>query len=285
VFVVDAPRFPYRGLLVDSARHFLPVSQLLHTIDSLAQNHLNVLHWHIVDSSAFPCGSATFPALAAAGAYDPSAVYSVADLRAVVAYGKARGVRVLPEWDVPGHGKWGGVPGVMGCADVLDPTADATYAMLGAFLGEMGAIFEEPWLFLGGDEVDSSCWDRNPAIAAWLAAHNMTSSELQQYFWVQMRARVLPALGKTVGVWEADSIQIDLSSLAAGSFVNVRLHAAPPPPFVSPQRAAAPSLSQPPIPFSMRAPAAGRPEFRDGEKDHRRQQNDRREHRRRLVVS
>jgi hypothetical protein len=93
--------------------------------------------------------------------------------------------------------------------------------MLGAFLGEMGTIFEEPMLFLGGDEVDASCWDRNPAIAAWLKTHNMTSAELQQYFWVQMRSRVLPALNKTVGVWEADGLQIDLSSLAAGSFVNV----------------------------------------------------------------
>jgi len=75
VFVEDAPRFSYRGLLVDSARHFLPVPQLLHTIDALAWSKLNVLHWHIVDSSSFPCGSATYPQLAAAGAYDPSAVY------------------------------------------------------------------------------------------------------------------------------------------------------------------------------------------------------------------
>jgi hypothetical protein len=221
VYVNDAPRFAYRGLLVDSARHFLPVAQLLHTIDALAYSKLNVLHWHIVDSSSFPCGSITYPNLSTAGAYDPSAVYSVNDLKTVVAYGKLRGVRVLPEWDVPGHGKWGGVPGVMGCPDVLDPTADETYNMLGAFLGEMGAIFEESWLFLGGDEVDSSCWDNNPAIAAWLKAHSMNSSELQQYFWVQMRERVLPALEKTVGVWEADRLQIDLTSLAAGSFVNV----------------------------------------------------------------
>ena len=165
VYVADAPRFAYRGLLIDSARHFLPVAQILHTIDALAYSKLNVLHWHLVDSQAFPCGSATYPALAQRGAYDPAAVYSPDDLRAVAAYGLARGVRVLPEWDVPGHGDWSGVPNVMGCPNVLDPTADATYAMLKAFLGEMAGIFPEPWLFLGGDEVDGASFSaRFPAL-------------------------------------------------------------------------------------------------------------------------
>ena len=221
VLVADAPRFAYRGLLIDSSRHFLPLAQVLHTIDALAYSKLNVLHWHLVDSISFPCGSDTYPGLAQHGAYDPAAVYSPDDLRAAVAYGRARGVRVLPEWDLPGHGDWSGVPGVMGCADVVDPTSDALYDMLSGFLGEMGGIFTEPSMFLGGDEVNYKCWDANPAIAAWLAAHNMTSAELQQYFWVQMVARVLPALNKTVGVWEADALQIDLSDLPNGAFVNV----------------------------------------------------------------
>jgi hypothetical protein len=154
ILVTDAPRFSYRGLLVDTSRHFLPVSQLLHTIDALAYSKLNVMHWHLVDAQSFPCGSDTYPELAAKGAYDPAAIYSPDDLRAVVSYGLERGVRIVPEWDLPGHGDWGGVPGVMGCSIVLDPTADATYAMLGGFLGEMASIFIEPWFFLGGDEVD-----------------------------------------------------------------------------------------------------------------------------------
>jgi hexosaminidase len=221
VFIDDRPRFPYRGLLVDSGRHFLPVAQLLHTIDAMAYSKLNVLHWHIVDDTSFPCGSDAYPALAAKGAYDPTAVYTPDDLRAVVAYGLARGVRILPEWDIPGHGDWGGVPGVMGCPIVLDPTVDATYDMLRGFLSEMASIFIEPWMFLGGDEVQATCWDQNPAIAAWLVSHNMTSAQLQQYFWLQMQLRVIPHLNKTVGVWEDNTIQIDLSSLPSGSFVNV----------------------------------------------------------------
>ena len=221
IHVSDAPRFSYRGLLIDSGRHFLPVASIKAVIDAMAYNKLNVLHWHIVDASAFPCGSVAFPELAAEGAYDPSAIYSVADLADVVAYAKARAVRVLPEWDVPGHGRWGAVPGIMGCSDVLDPTADKTYEFLATFLGEMAGIFTEQWMFLGGDEVDSTCWDQNPTIAAWLRDHAMNSSQLQQYFWRQLEARVLPGLNKTIGVWEADGLQISLDSLAQGMFVNV----------------------------------------------------------------
>ena len=184
VYVEDLPRYSYRGLLVDSSRHFLPVSQIMHTIDAMSYNKLNLLHWHIVDSSSFPCGSETYPALAQHGAYDPSALYSPDDLRAVVAYGLARGVRVLPEWDLPGHGDWSGVEGMMGCSDVINPVNDTVYTVLSGFLGEMAGIFTEKMLFLGGDEVNYKCWDDNSAISAWLKSHNMTSAELQQYFWV-----------------------------------------------------------------------------------------------------
>ena len=122
----------------------------------------------------------------------------------------------MPEWDVPGHGSWGfGKPEVMGCDDVLDPTQDATYDFLNAFFGEMMTIFPDEYVFLGGDEVDHTCWDANPAIAAWLAARNMTSAELEQYFWRQVTARVLPAslAGRTVSIWEADGLQVDPTTL------------------------------------------------------------------------
>ena len=159
VLVTDAPRFAYRGLLIDTSRHFLPVAHIKHVIDALALCKLNVLHWHVVDSISFPCGSRTHPELAEKGAFDPSAIYSVSDLAAVVAYAKDRGVRILAEWDLPGHGSWGkGIPEMMGCSDVLDPTIDLTYTVLSDFLGEMGAIFTDSWMFLGGDEVDYRCW-------------------------------------------------------------------------------------------------------------------------------
>lgn len=199
VAVQDAPRFSYRGLLIDSARHFLPVETILGVVDALALSKMNLLHWHLVDAQSFPCGSAALPELAAKGAYDPSAVYSPQDLADVVAYAKSRGVRVMPEFDVrtvlimsparahsrsalltrrlflsptlwrqvPGHGSWGAAhPEIMACPDVLDPTVDATYDLLGRFFREMAGIFIDDYFFLGGDEVKWKCFENNTAVVS-----------------------------------------------------------------------------------------------------------------------
>lgn len=105
--VADAPRFAYRGLLLDTARHFLPRAALLRALDAMSQSKLNVLHWHIVDAEAFPLAVPGFEALPAAAAWHPHAVYTPSDVADVVEHARARGIRVVPEIDVPGHGAWG----------------------------------------------------------------------------------------------------------------------------------------------------------------------------------
>jgi len=139
-----------------------------------------------------------------------------------VSYAKSRGVRIMPEFDVPGHGAWGkGMPELMACSDVLDVTKDETYEFLETFLVEIGSVFTDELLFLGGDEVDTGCWDRNPDVAAWLKAHNMTSAQLQPYFWEQMGTRVLPKLNRTLSIWENDQLQIDPTAVPKGTVANV----------------------------------------------------------------
>lgn len=210
VSVDDAPRFGYRGLLVDTSRHYLPPSFLRHVVDGLAAARLNVLHWHAVDSNSFPLSLPGYEALARRGAWSPGAVYTSDDVAALVAYARDRGVRVLVEVDVPGHGGWGGAyPGLMACPGVLDPTQNATYDLLAGFLGRVLEVAPDPYLFLGGDEVRYKCFDANPAVAAWLAARNMTSAELPAYFWRRVVADVLPRLrpGLTLSVWESDRLQ------------------------------------------------------------------------------
>ena len=114
----------------------------------------------------------------------------------------------MPEFDVPGHGSWGaGRPELMGCADVLDPTKPEVYDFLKAFLGEMAAVFEDEFFFLGGDEVNTTCWDDNPGIAKWMKQRGLNSTQLFSYFWNRTSAEVLPALGKKVGVWAAKHLQ------------------------------------------------------------------------------
>lgn len=117
VTVIDAPRFRHRGLMIDTGRRFLPVETIKKLIEGLAMMKMSVLHWHISDSQSFPSESLLFPGLADQGAYHPSAVYSVEAMREIVYFARQRGVRVIPEWDLPGHGRWRGVPGLpVGCA-------------------------------------------------------------------------------------------------------------------------------------------------------------------------
>jgi hexosaminidase len=101
--VQDAPRFPWRGVLIDSARHYISVPMLRKTIDSMAAMKLNTLHWHIVDAESFPFVSEEFPELQRRATYHSSASYSPSTIRSLVKYARDRGVRVLPEFDTPGH--------------------------------------------------------------------------------------------------------------------------------------------------------------------------------------
>ncbi|KAH9503397.1 hypothetical protein Btru_072909 [Bulinus truncatus] len=112
-FIRDEPRFAHRGLHLDTARHFYNVDILKTNLDAMAMNKLNVFHWHIVDAQSFPYNSTTFPELALKGAYSPDQVYSQSDVQEIINYAAQRGIRVLPEFDTPGHAQsWGkGYPG------------------------------------------------------------------------------------------------------------------------------------------------------------------------------
>ena len=99
----------------------------------------------------------------------------------------------MPEWDVPGHGSWWfGKPELATsyCKDALDPTNPAVYTFLRAFLVEMvKEAFVDDYVFLGGDELNTDCFDKSPAIAAWMRARKLNASQTQQYFWQPCTAR------------------------------------------------------------------------------------------------
>lgn len=164
--VTDAPRFPWRGALVDTSRHFQPLPALYAFVDALAYSKMNVLHWHITDDQAFPFVSAAFPALSGEGAYAAPATshtYSPADVAAVIAFAKDRGVRVVPEFDTPGHSQsWGlGQPGLLtacynatgpdGTYGPIDPTVNSTWAFLEALFAEVAGVFPDAFFHVGGD--------------------------------------------------------------------------------------------------------------------------------------
>ena len=101
--IVDSPRFQFRATMIDTSRHFYPISVILQHLDAMAYSKFNVLHWHIVDSISFPYESAKFPEMSISGAYSPDHVYTQDDIKTVVEYALNRGIRVIPEFDTPGH--------------------------------------------------------------------------------------------------------------------------------------------------------------------------------------
>lgn len=192
----DTPRFRWRGLMVDCGRHFEPVAVIERTLDGMAAVKLNVFHWHLTEDQGFRMESRIYPKLTAKGS--DGLFYTQQDAKEIVAYARARGIRVVPEFEMPGHSTaWlvaypqlasGSVPdeirrefGVSNYA--LDPTRDATYAFIGNFLTEMSTLFPDAYVHIGGDETPAPDWKTNPRILAFMKIHTLKDNDaLQAYF-------------------------------------------------------------------------------------------------------
>ncbi|KAM3962564.1 beta-N-acetylglucosaminidase 3 [Aphomia sociella] len=200
--ILDYPRYKHRGLLLDTSRHYISVSNILKTLNAMAMNKLNVFHWHIVDDQSFPYQSKKFPDLSNLGAYHSSMVYTSEDVQKVIEYATERGIRVLPEFDVPGHTRSWGVayPNVLTkCYDKkkliglgpMNPIRNATYKLLEDLFAEVQEVFPEPYLHVGGDEVQLACWKSNPELQDYMAKNNISAAQLHALF----MQNVIPLLG------------------------------------------------------------------------------------------
>lgn len=184
--VSDEPRFPYRGLLIDTSRHYLPVPVIKKVIDSMTYAKLNVLHWHIVDTQSFPLEIPSYPKLSD-GAYSVAERYTMADAAEIVRYAQRRGVNVLAELDVPGHAaSWGkGYPMLWpsaNCKEPLDVSNEFTFQVIEGILSDFSKVFKYKFVHLGGDEVDTDCWTATRRVSKWLQNHKMVDSAAYQYF-------------------------------------------------------------------------------------------------------
>jgi hexosaminidase len=215
VSIKDTPRFRWRGLLIDVSRHFEPVSQIERTLDGMAMVKLNVFHWHLSDDQGFRAESKVYPKLTGLGSNGE--FYTQEQMREVVAYARARGIRVVPEFDMPGHSvSWMvgypqlssekgpfHLPDVAGIHDeALDPTRESTYVFLNRFIGEMAKIFPDAYFHIGGDEVNGKVWTTNPRISRFMKRHNFEKpSQLQTYFSQRVVRIVLAHHKKPIG-WD-----------------------------------------------------------------------------------
>jgi hexosaminidase len=196
VTIHDAPRFRWRGLMIDCGRHFEPVAVIERTLDGMAAVKLNVFHWHLTEDQGFRIQSLIYPKLTGKGS--DGFFYTQQDAREIVAYARARGIRVVPEFEMPGHSAaWllaypelasGSTPDEIrrefGVSDfAIDPTREETYVFIGKFLTEMAAIFPDAYVHIGGDEAPAPDWKTNPRILAFMKRHNLKDNDaLQAYF-------------------------------------------------------------------------------------------------------
>jgi hexosaminidase len=215
VTINDAPRFPWRGLLLDPARHFLPVADILRQLDGMAAAKLNVLHWHLTDDQGWRFASTHYPRLqqlASDGNF-----YTPQQMKEVVAYATRLGIRVVPEIDFPGHASsiavaypallsapgpyamergWGVHP------PTLDPGNEKVYAFIDTLTGELAEIFPDAYLHIGGDEVDDSQWKQSKKIQAFMHRQQLADSHALQAYFNQRVEKILARHHRKMVGWD-----------------------------------------------------------------------------------
>jgi hexosaminidase len=215
VKVEDKPRFRWRGLLFDSSRHFQPLEVIKRNLDGMAAVKLNVFHWHLTDDQGFRIESKKFPKLTGMGS--DGLFYTQDQAREIIAYAAERGIRVVPEFDLPGHAtSWvvgypelASAPGPYqierqpGIFDpTLDPTREEVYQFLDAFFGEMAALFPDEYMHIGGDENEGKQWDRNSQIQAFIKERGIKNNHSLQAYFTMRLAHILRKHKKKVMGWE-----------------------------------------------------------------------------------
>jgi hexosaminidase len=221
VTIDDQPRFPWRGLMIDAGRHFMPIDVIERNLDGMEAVKLNVFHWHLSENQGFRVESKLFPLLQEKGS--DGLYYSQQQISGVVQYARDRGIRVVPEFDVPCHttswfvgyphlasgsgpyaieNRWGVF------APAMDPSRESTYQFLDRFIGEMTALFPDAYFHIGGDECNGKEWDANPRLQTFKTAHGLKdNAALQSYFTARVQ-KLVAAHHKIMEGWD-EVLQLD----------------------------------------------------------------------------
>ncbi|RLD22845.1 MAG: beta-hexosaminidase [Bacteroidetes bacterium] len=213
--VNDAPRFVWRGLLLDVCRHWMPMDVVLRNLDAMAAVKMNVLHLHLTEDQGFRVESKVYPKLHQLGS--DGNYFTQEDIKLIVSYAAARGIRVIPEFDIPAHtSSWFvGYPELASASGpytitrkagvqdpTIDPTKESTYKFLKGFLTEMAGLFPDTYMHIGGDENNGKQWDANPQISKFKEENGFVSNhELQAYFNMRI-AKILTSLNKRMVGWD-----------------------------------------------------------------------------------
>jgi hexosaminidase len=215
VTIRDDPRFGWRGLSLDVSRHFIGIDGIKRTLDGMSDVKLNVLHWHLSDDQGFRVESKKLPRLQQMGSNGH--FYTQAQIRDVINYARGRGIRIVPEFDMPGHAaswlpgypKLGVGPGPYNIADgfgilshLLDPTKESTYRFLNTFIGEMTKLFPDEYFHIGGDEVAPREWNESAHVRAFMRKHNLADARALQAYFNQRVEKIVARHGKHMIGWD-----------------------------------------------------------------------------------
>ncbi|MCH2170688.1 beta-N-acetylhexosaminidase [Myxococcota bacterium] len=213
--VRDAPRFAWRGLMIDVVRHWIGPEAIERQLDAMAAVKMNVLHLHLSDDQGFRVESHRFPELHRKGS--DGRYFRQAQIRDLVEYAADRGIRVVPEFDLPGHSRsWQiaypelasrpsandrlyAAAGLF--SDPIDPTKASVYVFLKRLMAELTSLFPDEYFHMGGDEVDPSAWEDNDAIVQFMADEKIADFQQLQAYFIGRYAEILGELGKVPVGW------------------------------------------------------------------------------------
>jgi len=233
VTIQDAPRFSWRGLMIDVSRHFIPVDVLKRNIDAMAAVKMNVLHLHLTDNEGFRVESKTFPKLQNKGSNGD--YYTQTQIKELISFAEDRGIIIVPEFDMPGHTKswFAGYPqlasgpgpyepgppidfhsaqqldlrSIMQLLNnapfpAIDPSKESTYEFIDKFIEEMSSLFPSPFIHIGADENNGVVWKNNPSIVAFMKAHDIPNTHALQAYFVERVNKIVSKHHKQMIGWE-----------------------------------------------------------------------------------
>ncbi|MDP1677318.1 MAG: beta-N-acetylhexosaminidase [Bacteroidota bacterium] len=213
--VNDKPRFAWRGLMIDVARHYMPLDVIFRNIDGMAAVKLNVLHLHLSENQGFRVECKTYPKLHEMGS--DGFYYTHEQIREIIMYANDRGIRVVPEFDMPAHStSWFvGYPELASAPGpytierswgvfnpVMDPTKESTYGFLDNVFKEMTALFNDEYFHIGGDENTGKDWDSSVEISRFKKEKKITSNHALQNYFIKRVSELLTKYNKKIIGWE-----------------------------------------------------------------------------------
>ena len=231
--MTDAPRFPWRGLMIDVSRHWIPKDVILRNLDAMAAVKMNVLHLHLTDHQGFRIESKVFPKLHEMGS--EGQYFTQEDIKEILNYAADRGIRVVPEFDVPGHtASWfPGYPelasneephvlykGITGNA-IMNPAKESTFEFLDKFFEEMVALFPDAYLHVGADEARAEDWDENPEILEFKKEKGLADNHEVYAYFSQRLFEMVKGHGKKLLGWdEIQEAGLPANEIAVQSWRN-----------------------------------------------------------------